>query len=122
MPAPSKLAGHLDRAAFNSTRVKCGDNLQNGEWSSWHPTILMSISRRSFCDISGETVFEFSKIGQCRLKEAATDYGPVTGFVSTPIPSIEASTSSPFFRNLPLADPTPAVVPVEMMSPGWSVT
>ena len=46
-----------------------------------------------------------------------------TVFLSVPMPSISTSTTSPGFRNTcgDMAKPTPAGVPVEITSPGWSV-
>ena len=52
------------------------------------------------------------------------NYSPNTVFLNTPIPSTTQTTSSPSFRNFlglkPI--PTPAGVPVAIMSPGFKVT
>ncbi len=45
-----------------------------------------------------------------------------TLFRNTPMSEISISTRSPGFRNFPVVDPTPEMVPVLIRSPGSSVT
>src|SRR5579871_711779 len=64
-----------------------------------------------------------AKVHQNRVASDQSDYRcHSTGLRRVPIPSIVASIASPDFRNVRVLAPTPCGVPVEMMSPGSSVT
>ncbi len=58
----------------------------------------------------------------CSRQAKETRYSARTGFASRPSPATSTSTVSPGRRKRPLLAPTPAGVPVAMMSPGRSVS
>ena len=49
-------------------------------------------------------------------------YSPAIGEISVPMPAMLAESVSPGFTYVPVALPTPDGVPVEIISPGSSVT
>ena len=54
--------------------------------------------------------------------DVSGSYSAIRGERSVPIELMVASRTSPGLTNVPVVDPTPEGVPVEIMSPGSSVT